>query len=386
MDSCLLSLGRLDCAVGEHLGDAFRQFDAILGPIREDLRLEEDVQRRKERLRVLESPPRGVYLRLPGDFERDGEGAKLFSHCVPPRSLLCVLNERDGFPCEKNKMNFQLRKFDINMIKERCEIDSRKSPMMVIIGKKDTGKSFLVRDILFNTQSCFPVGTVISATEVANEFFQHMVPSKFIHDKYRPEIVQNVIKRQATIKDKRNKDKNARGGSSSIDPRAFLILDDCLYDNTWIQQDSTRYVFMNGRHVDLTTMITMQYPLGITPNLRTNVDFVFILRENILGNRRRIYENYAGMFPTFEMFCQFMDQCTENYECLVICNNVSSNRLEDQVFWYKASDHPPFKLCDQSLWLDNRPFQSAMLAGDEYNPANVQKKGPSVWVKKTGEK
>jgi hypothetical protein len=283
-------------------------------------------------------------------------------------------------------MNFQLRKFDINMIKDRCDIDSRKSPMMVIIGKKDTGKSFLVRDILFNTQSCYPVGTVISGTEVANEFFQHMVPSKFIHDKYKPEIVMNVIKRQMNIKQKRNQDKNNRGGNSSIDPRAFLILDDCLYDKAWINEESTRYVFMNGRHVDLTTMITMQYPLGITPNLRTNVDFVFILRENILGNRRRIYENYAGMFPTFEMFCQFMDQCTENYECLVICNNVSSNRLEDQVFWYKASDLPPFKLCDQSLWLDNRPFQSAMLAGDDYNAANVQKKGPSVWVKKTGEK
>ncbi len=274
------------------------------------------------------------------------------------------------------------------MIKERCDIDSRKSPMIVIIGKKDTGKSFLVRDILFNTQSCFPVGTVISGTEVANEFFQHMVPSKFIHDKYSPDIVMNVIKRQMNVKQKRNQDKNARGGSSNIDPRAFLILDDCLYDATWIKEESTRYVFMNGRHVDLATMITMQYPLGITPNLRTNVDFVFILRENILGNRRRIYENYAGMFPTFEMFCSFMDQCTENFECLVICNNVSSNKLEDQVFWYKASDHPPFRLCDQALWANNTPFKSAMLAGDEYNASLMKKKnaGPSVWVRKEGDK
>jgi hypothetical protein len=282
-------------------------------------------------------------------------------------------------------MNFQLRKFNIEMIKDRCEIDSRKSPMIVIIGKKDTGKSFLVRDILYNCKDCFPVGTVISATEVANEFFQHMVPSKFIHDKYRPEIVTNVIKRQMNVKLTRNTDKKGKGGSSNIDPRAFLILDDCLYDaKAWINEDSTRYVFMNGRHVDLATMITMQYPLGITPNLRTNVDFVFILRENILSNRRRIHENYAGMFPTFEMFCSFMDQCTENFECLVICNNVNSNRLEDQVFWYKAADHPPFRLCDSSLWMDNRPFQSSMLASDEYNPLTMKKKnaGPSVWVKK----
>jgi hypothetical protein len=277
----------------------------------------------------------------------------------------------------------------MDMITSRCDIDSRKSPMMVVIGKKDTGKSFLVRDILFQTQRYFPVGTVISATEIANEFFQNMVPSKFIHDKYRPEIVQNVIKRQATIKDRRNKDKASRGGSSNIDPRAFLILDDCLYDaKSWINEESTRFVFMNGRHIDLMTIITMQYPLGITPNLRTNVDFVFLLRENILGNRRRIYENYAGMFPSFDMFCSFMDQCTEDYECLVICNNVSSNRLEDQVFWYKADDHPPFRMFDQSLWVDNKPFQSAMLALDDYNPMAFKKKnaGPSVWVRKEEDK
>ena len=283
-------------------------------------------------------------------------------------------------------LNFQIRKFNMETIKSRCEIDSRKSPMMVIIGKKDTGKSFLIRDILATTQSYFPVGTVISGTEVANEFFQHMVPSKLIHDKYRPEIVQNVIKRQLGIKTARNTDKKARGGNSSIDPRAFLILDDCLYDNSWINQESTRYIFMNGRHIDMMTIITMQYPLGISPNLRTNVDFIFILRENITRNRKIIYENYAGMFPTYEMFSQFMDQCTEDYNCLVICNGIQSNRLEDQVFWYKASDHPPFKLCDDSLWADNKPFSSAMLASDDYNPESMKKKnsGPWVHVKKTG--
>lgn len=282
-------------------------------------------------------------------------------------------------------MNFNIKKFNIEMIRDRCEIDSRKSPMIVVIGKKDTGKSFLVKDILFNTQNAFPVGTVISGTEVANEFFQHMVPSKLIHDKYKPDIVMNVIKRQLAIKTRRNQDKNAGGGNSQVDPRAFLILDDCLYDSSWIREESTRYVFMNGRHIDLMTIITMQYPLGVTPNLRTNVDFIFILRETMIGNRKRIYENYAGMFPTFEMFCQFMDQCTENYECLVICNGVASNKLEDQVFWYKASDHPPFKMCDDSLWVDNKPFSSSMLAQDEYDPMAVRKSNsPWVHVKKEG--
>ena len=42
------------------------------------------------------------------------------------------------------------------------------------------------------------------------------------------------------------------------------------------------------------------------------------------------------MFPTFESFCQVMDQCTENYECLVINNNAKTNKLSEQIFWYKA--------------------------------------------------
>jgi len=278
-------------------------------------------------------------------------------------------------------MNFQIKKFNMEMLKDRCQMDSRKSPMIVLIGKKDTGKSFLVRDILFHTQNEFPIGTVISATEVANEFFQHMVPSKLIHDKYQPSIVTNVIKRQLAVKTARNEEKKRSGGNSHTDPRAFLILDDCLFDGSWIKEESTRYIFMNGRHIDVMTIITMQYPLGITPNLRTNVDFIFILRENITANRRRIYENYAGMFPTFEMFCQFMDQCTENFECLVICNGVQSNKLDDQVFWYKASDHPPFHLCDDSLWNDNKPFSSSMLAQDEYSADNMRKKSKDPWVR-----
>ena len=40
-----------------------------------------------------------------------------------------------------------------------------------------------------------------------------------------------------------------------------------------------RLLFMNGRHWKIMLVITMQYPLGVPPNLRTNIDYTFILRE-----------------------------------------------------------------------------------------------------------
>ena len=232
-------------------------------------------------------------------------------------------------------MEIQLRKFNMN------EIEHDK--VVVLIGKRDTGKSFLCKDILYHHRD-IPVGQVISGTEGANQFYSKMIPKLFIHGEFNTQIVQNILKRQKMLIDKIN------SGQGNIDPRSFLILDDCLYDNSWAKDKFMRSVFMNGRHYKLLFLLTMQFALGIPPNLRTNIDYVFILRENYVSNRKRLYEHYAGMFPSFEMFCQIMDQCTENYECLVINNNAKSNKLTDQVFWYKAEPHDDFKICSQQAW------------------------------------
>jgi hypothetical protein len=232
-------------------------------------------------------------------------------------------------------MEIQLRKFDMSEIKD--------DKVVVLIGKRDTGKSFLCKDILYHHKG-IPVGQVISGTEGANQFYSKIVPKLFIHGEFNTQIVQNMIKRQKVLIDKINE------GDTSIDPRAFLILDDCLYDNTWAKDKWMRSVFMNGRHFKLLFLLTMQYALGVPPNLRTNIDYIFILRENYVSNRKRLYEHYAGMFPSFEMFCQIMDQCTENYECLVINNNAKSNKLTDQVFWYKANPHDDFRIGAPSFW------------------------------------
>ena len=171
---------------------------------------------------------------------------------------------------------------------------------------------------------------------------------------------------------------------STIDPRAFVILDDCLYDATWTKDKMMRLLFMNGRHWKIMLIITMQYPLGIPPNLRTNIDYVFILREPYIANRKRIWENYAGMFPTFESFSQVMDQCTENFECLVINNNAKSNKLQDQIFWYKAEHHADFKLGSKEFWELSKDLNS----DDEeasYDPNSGKKRGggPKINVKKS---
>ena len=257
-----------------------------------------------------------------------------------------------------------------------------KGPVIVLIGRRDTGKTFLVKDLLYFHQD-IPIGTVISGTEAGNGFYGKLVPKLFIHEEYNSVLIENVLRRQRAVMKQCNHEMEVYK-KVSIDPRTFVILDDCLYDNTWARDKLMRALFMNGRHWKVMLIITMQYPLGIPPNLRTNIDYVFILRENYLANRKKIWENFASMFPTLESFCSVMDQTTENYGALVLNNNAKSNKITDQIFWYKAEDRPDYKLGSKEFWELSKNLTDDD-EGDEYDPnAKRKAKGNNIMVKKTG--
>jgi hypothetical protein len=277
-------------------------------------------------------------------------------------------------------VSLRLSKFNMAQIPDDC--------VVLFIGRRGTGKSWLIKDLMWYKQK-FPVGTVISGTETANGFYSTMVPSLFIHEEFNSAIISNVLKRQDAITKQIRKEKETRGGSG-LDRRAFIVMDDCLYDNKWISDKFIRSLFMNGRHYGLLYILAIQYVMGIPPVLRGQVDYVFILRENQVSARRRIYEQFAGIFPTFELFCQIMDQCTENYECLVIHNGSKTNRLEDCVFWYKAAPHPDFKIGSREHWAKSVEYERmkelAEAAGETgaalTSTGSGTLKGPVVKVRK----
>ena len=230
-----------------------------------------------------------------------------------------------------------LKPFNLNMVKD--------ASVSIFVGKPHTGKSYCVRDLCYH-KADFPVGKVMSGTEKSNGYYKDFMPSSIIEFDWSPTNCDKFVKRQEIITNKKREDPNFK----FCDPRGFFILDDLMYDTSWMKYKTIKQLFMTGRHYHIMFIITMQYPLGISPTLRTCVDYVFLFRENIVSNRKRIYDNYAGMFPNFEVFCATMDKYTENYGCIVIHNGSSSNKLEEQIFSYRAQDHGPFRMCDQILW------------------------------------
>jgi hypothetical protein len=278
--------------------------------------------------------------------------------------------------------NLQIKKFDMTKVSDRSVI--------AFIGKRKSGKSTCLKELLYYRKH-IPVCTVISPTEEFNRFFGDIIPSIFIYNDLKLEIVANAIARQKKVKARKLMEEK-KYGYSNINPQAMLILDDCLYDNSWSYWKEIREIFMNGRHIDMTFIYTAQTATNLLPALRQQLDYVFMFFLPGLANRKKLYENYASIFPTFESFNQVYDSCTQNFECLVIDNTVRSNRLEDQIAWYKADPaiyESDFRICPKEYWDLSReaddPTGGKDEEDEEFDPTLFQKSKnvPQITIQKT---
>lgn len=223
----------------------------------------------------------------------------------------------------KNKLPIQVFKLE-SMVRH---------PSIVMIAKRGSGKSVVCKAIMKHFRD-IPVGTIISPTDKMSNFYGKFFPKSFIHYEYKTAILKNLFQRQEIMIDKRRQ-KIKRG--KKVDPRAFIIMDDCLASKgTWMKDDKIKEIFMNGRHFKIMYILTMQFPLGISPELRANFDYIFLLADDQQSNIKRMYDHYAGMFPTLDAFKQVFHQLTSNYGAMVIVNRGARAGILEKIYSYKA--------------------------------------------------
>jgi hypothetical protein len=220
-----------------------------------------------------------------------------------------------------------------------AKIDSNR--VVMCIGKRGTGKTTLTADILYHQRKRFDAGICFSSTEESNSFWGKHICDTLIHSDFNEKVFSNFITEQRRI----NKSSKTRINS-------FALLEDCMYNSKILKSNKdVRGTFFNGRHWNIFLIITMQYVLDLPPELRSNVDYVFILRNNMMGDREKIYKNFAGFIPSFTIFNKIMNKCTQGYEALVVDNTSRSNDISDCLFWYEAKIRDDFRVGKDSMWL-----------------------------------
>ena len=233
-------------------------------------------------------------------------------------------------------VRLRVRKFDPTTLKPHR--------IIIVVGKRGTGKSVLQRDLMYHLAQKLDFGLAMTPTEESAETFRQHMPDSWIYNGFSANKLDSMLNMQREFV----KQKKARS--------LFILLDDCMYDKKILKGLGIRDLFMNGRHLNITMCNAVQYVMDMGPDLRTQVDYVFALRENIISNKTKLWKYFFGMFEKYEDFAKVMDKCTENHSCIVMDNTTGSCNVEECIFWYKAQmDLPEFKIGKPIYWqLSNR--------------------------------
>jgi hypothetical protein len=224
-------------------------------------------------------------------------------------------------------MEISIKKFDPSRIDD--------GSTCIFIGRRRSGKSTLVTDILYQKKH-IPLGVVMSGTEEGNHHYKSFVPDLFIHGEFNKGTIEKIIERQK------------RNNKAPV----FLVLDDLMFDRKYMKENCIRQLFFNGRHFNIFFVVTMQDCLSLECSTRGQGDFVFVLKTDAsLNNLKRLYDHFFGScIENFNTFKKIYHAITDNYTAIVIDNTAQSSRMEDRIFYYRAKIRTNFKMGSSAMW------------------------------------
>lgn len=212
--------------------------------------------------------------------------------------------------------------------------------IVMIIGRRGSGKSVIQRDIMRHMSDRVDFGIAMTPTEETAEVYANHMPESCIYRQFDQPTLERMIQVQKShLRDKRTP------------KHMFLLMDDCLYQKSVLKSEAMRNVFLNGRHLHLHLSCACQYLMDLSPDQRSNIDYVICTRDSIIANRTKLWKYFFGMFSTYDEFSRVFDKCTENFSAIVLDNTTSSGRPEDCVFWYRAELDPgDFRMGKDIYW------------------------------------
>ena len=217
-----------------------------------------------------------------------------------------------------NYNTLDINKFNINCLVQTNNFDKK----IFIYGKHNSGKSWLIRDIMFKLRSLEK--GIVMTNKLDVEFYNSFIPSKFVSDKYNKNKIISLMRNKC---------------------RKYIIFDDCRY--------TTNITGDNSLFVESTS--------NITDIKKKYYDYIFLFKEDLTTNKKKIWKAFGTIFPDFDIFNQVFNTITSGNDCMVIRNTDKPESFYKQVFWYKAEERYDFMVGVKNYQPDHyRPY-------DEYS-------------------
>lgn len=261
------------------------------------------------------------------------------------------------------EVEYQLVPFDPSTIRDFSTI--------IFCGGRRTGKSFCMRDVVYYLRKRIYDCYVFSGTRDEDHPWEKYTPEKYVTN-VQSEFPNNDL--QMKLDNQKFRKQIAEAHKVPC-PASMIVFEDLefLAKPMWKSQ-SIRETFLNGRWDKIFAVAAVQYLNKIELSIRSMMDYAVFMMENNMSIRERIWKQFCGIMPSMAEFEAVFMRCTEDHKCLVVDCRSTSYKVNEVLFWYKASDRGFFQLGVPDVWderVDARNMQLAQEKSQDSEPTNV---------------
>lgn len=137
--------------------------------------------------------------------------------------------------------------------------------------------------------------------------------------------------------------------NSGTQQKVLLIFDSGSLHAQVLQLDSFKRCCIHGSHLQIGVIVSVQNTRGLSPMLRQNADYVLVRSTNDHIERKRLYDDWFGMFPTLKAFEETLSSVTDNFGFLTAYQRARSNNIQDTISQFRAPPDQPILRPDTSI-------------------------------------
>lgn len=297
----------------------------------------------------------------PGQYPASAEGQRPENPKEPPEGKGCQPNiAMSMHPYDPNHptgfqdlVGFVPQRFDPSTIRHDATV--------VLFGKRRTGKSYALRELLWYKKDVYPYYLIFTGTKI-NGFWQKYFPERFIHDGFLPELLGRFMDMQAKLvedlmSDPANLDENGEldADRCEVNPWKCLVLDDVISEDKAVKYSKLlEQLFTKGRHYRIAIYLCSQYAKGVNTVMRGNVDYLITFRQKQLLQMESIAKDFLTDGMDIKQAYALLRKYAHGHQAVVIdVANIAGDPSET-IFLWEAKDPGKFILGCREFWEGDR--------------------------------
>ena len=136
----------------------------------------------------------------------------------------------------------------------------------ILYGTAGSGKSVLIKDIIYRLKDHIPNIIVFDKTNKLNQTYSNYLPNTIIFESLTEKLFLNIYRKQVELVT------SNQHNLESNDFNLLLIFDDCYEDlQKFNKLKEFRELFFMGKHFKFTIILSTYYDFVVMPEIRNNV-------------------------------------------------------------------------------------------------------------------